>query len=379
MDINKTGILLRSLRISKGLTQQQVADQLLVSPKTISKWENGDGLPDISIITAVADLYGITVDDLLRGRLVEMNEEPKKSSTIDKVVTYKVYQKMVTTFMVTLGILILGLLISLIFEFTFPPLLGVLIRVIFLLSAIAVYYIGYQQYQVGQILTDDDRVLKGYEANQTKIKWLNYYTIIILFIYYYAGITWSFGNQDENIFLSINSFAIESIFLVGLLIYAFVILKNDSLNPKKWLAFNKYVFLTLILLVVLSGFYTDFDITTIYSENLSSTRNYYSFVNWMLFSDFTKFYLFRGLSLAFMVIMILYTILTRKSKNVPWVYIVLLIISLVTSFSIHYDLALNTNIIASNIYPMMTLHLPGYIILFFLIYTNHIRLLKLES
>lgn len=379
MDINKTGILLRSLRISKGLTQQQVADQLLVSPKTISKWENGDGLPDISIITAVADLYGITVDDLLRGRLVDMNEEPKKSSTIDKVVTYKVYQKMVTTFMVTLGILILGLLISLIFEFTFPPLLGVLIRVIFLLSAIAVYYIGYQQYQVGQILTDDDRVLKGYEANQTKIKWLNYYTIIILFIYYYAGITWSFGNQDENMFLSINSFAIESIFLVGLLIYAFVILKNDSLNPKKWLVFNKYVFLTLILLVVLSGFYTDFDITTIYSENLSSTRNYYSFVNWMLFSDFTTFYLFRGLSLAFMVIMILYTILTRKSKNVPWVYIVLLIISLVTSFSIHYDLALNTNIIASNIYPMMTLHLPGYIILFFLIYTNHIRLLKLAS
>lgn len=379
MDINKTGILLRSLRISKGLTQQQVADQLLVSPKTISKWENGDGLPDISIITAVADLYGITVDDLLRGRLVDMNEEPKKSSTIDKVVTYKVYQKMVTTFMVTLGILILGLLISLIFEFTFPPLLGVLIRVIFLLSAIAVYYIGYQQYQVGQILTDDDRVLKGYEANQTKIKWLNYYTIIILFIYYYAGITWSFGNQDENMFLSINSFAIESIFLVGLLIYAFVILKNDSLNPKKWLVFNKYVFLTLILLVVLSGFYTDFDITTIYSENLSSTRNYYSFVNWMLFSDFTTFYLFRGLSLAFMVIMILYTILTRKSKNVPWVYIVLLIISLVTSFSIHYDLALNTNIIASNIYPMMTLHLPGYIILFFLIYTNHKRLLKLES
>lgn len=379
MDINKTGILLRSLRISKGLTQQQVADQLLVSPKTISKWENGDGLPDISIITAVADLYGITVDDLLRGRLVDMNEAPKKSSTIDKVVTYKVYQKMVTTFMVTLGILILGLLISLIFEFTFPPLLGVLIRVIFLLSAIAVYYIGYQQYQVGQILTDDDRVLKGYEANQTKIKWLNYYTVIILFIYYYAGITWSFGNQDENMFLSINSFAIESIFLVGLLTYAFVILKNDSLNPKKWLAFNKYVFLTLILLVVLSGFYTDFDITTIYSENLSSTRNYYSFVNWMLFSDFTTFYLFRGLSLAFMVIMILYTILTRKSKNVPWVYIVLLIISLVTSFSIHYDLALNTNIIASNIYPMMTLHLPGYIILFFLIYTNHIRLLKLES
>ena len=51
MDMIKTGDFLRSLRKAKGLTQEDVATRLMLSPKTISRWESGLGLPDISIIT----------------------------------------------------------------------------------------------------------------------------------------------------------------------------------------------------------------------------------------------------------------------------------------------------------------------------------------
>ena len=49
------------------MTQQQVADILGVSNKTVSKWESGAGLPDIAALPALAALYGVTADDILAG------------------------------------------------------------------------------------------------------------------------------------------------------------------------------------------------------------------------------------------------------------------------------------------------------------------------
>ncbi len=69
MEKHTMGALMAALRKAKGLTQQDVADRLLVSNKTISKWERDDGCPDISMLPAIAELYGITVDELLRGEV----------------------------------------------------------------------------------------------------------------------------------------------------------------------------------------------------------------------------------------------------------------------------------------------------------------------
>ena len=67
MDFVKMGEFLKVLRKAKGLTQEQVADELLVTQKTVSRWENGDGSPDISIIKDVAAFFDVTVDELLNG------------------------------------------------------------------------------------------------------------------------------------------------------------------------------------------------------------------------------------------------------------------------------------------------------------------------
>lgn len=66
MDAGKTGAYLAALR-KPGMTQQEAADQLGVSNKTVSKWENGAGLPDITVLPALAELYGVTADDILAG------------------------------------------------------------------------------------------------------------------------------------------------------------------------------------------------------------------------------------------------------------------------------------------------------------------------
>ena len=70
-----------ALRQSKGLTQADVANALNYSDKSVSKWEHADSLPDISILSALADMYGVTLDYLTHEdaeeRLSYMNEKEK--------------------------------------------------------------------------------------------------------------------------------------------------------------------------------------------------------------------------------------------------------------------------------------------------------------
>ena len=58
MDTAKTGAYLASLRKAAGMTQQDAADRLGVSNKTVSKWKSGGGFPDITVLPALAELYG---------------------------------------------------------------------------------------------------------------------------------------------------------------------------------------------------------------------------------------------------------------------------------------------------------------------------------
>ena len=81
MNSKKTGLFLQSLRKEKGITQYQVAKELFVSPKTVSKWERGEGLPDISIISSLADFYSVTTDEILKGM---MNSEHVNRAFIDQ-------------------------------------------------------------------------------------------------------------------------------------------------------------------------------------------------------------------------------------------------------------------------------------------------------
>lgn len=62
-----TGSVIKRLREEKNMTQQQLAERIFVSDKTISKWETGKGYPDISIVEEVAKALGISVLELFSG------------------------------------------------------------------------------------------------------------------------------------------------------------------------------------------------------------------------------------------------------------------------------------------------------------------------
>ena len=67
MNAASLGKTIAKLRKKNSMTQLQLATRINVSDKTVSKWENGNGFPEISILPVLSDVFGVTIDYLLKG------------------------------------------------------------------------------------------------------------------------------------------------------------------------------------------------------------------------------------------------------------------------------------------------------------------------
>ena len=89
MDQMKIGVFLKELRKEKNLTQEQLAERLHVSGRTVSRWETGKNMPDISTLVDLAELYGVSVTEIMDGKRrksEKMDEEVRE--TAFKLVDY---------------------------------------------------------------------------------------------------------------------------------------------------------------------------------------------------------------------------------------------------------------------------------------------------
>lgn len=82
MDQQKIGAFLKKLRKEKNLTQEQLAEQLNVSGRTVSRWETGSNMPDISILVELAEFYDVSIPEIIDGerKSETMKEEVKETA-----------------------------------------------------------------------------------------------------------------------------------------------------------------------------------------------------------------------------------------------------------------------------------------------------------
>ena len=80
MDQTKIGAFLKDLRKDKGITQEQLAEELGVSGRTISRWETGNNMPDISLLVEIAEFFDVSIPEIIRGerKSERMKEEVKE-------------------------------------------------------------------------------------------------------------------------------------------------------------------------------------------------------------------------------------------------------------------------------------------------------------
>ena len=70
MDAKTTGRFIAELRKQKGYTQKELAEKIMVTDKAISRWETGKGLPDTSLLKPLGDILGVSVGELLSGKIL---------------------------------------------------------------------------------------------------------------------------------------------------------------------------------------------------------------------------------------------------------------------------------------------------------------------
>lgn len=75
MDTIRIGKFLSELRRERELTQEQLAERLGTSNKTISRWENGNYMPPVEMLMELSEFYNVSINEILSGKRLEHNEE----------------------------------------------------------------------------------------------------------------------------------------------------------------------------------------------------------------------------------------------------------------------------------------------------------------
>ena len=78
MDQEKIGKFIAELRKEKNMTQKELAESLGITDRAISKWENGRGMPDLSLLTPLCEILGVSINELLSGERLDKKDYQEK-------------------------------------------------------------------------------------------------------------------------------------------------------------------------------------------------------------------------------------------------------------------------------------------------------------
>ena len=107
MDKNTTGRFIAEIRKQKGFTQKELAENLMVTDKAISRWETGKGLPDTSLLKPLGDVLGVSVTELLSGKKIEEVDMKERADNI--ILEALNYSKRMLASVISVTIFIIGI------------------------------------------------------------------------------------------------------------------------------------------------------------------------------------------------------------------------------------------------------------------------------
>ena len=136
MEKKTIGTFIAALRKANGMTQQELADKLNISNKAVSRWERNECAPDISLIPAIAEIFGVTCDELLKGERIfterdQERAEPKVEKQI-KILINRSVSKFKTSILISLSLCAVGLVCMLGISYGFMrPIIGYAVMTLF--------------------------------------------------------------------------------------------------------------------------------------------------------------------------------------------------------------------------------------------------------
>ena len=117
MNQEKIGKFIANLRKEKNMTQQELANKLGVTDRAISKWENGRGLPDYSLLQDLCDTLSISINELFSGEKISKEDyETKAEENMSKLINDNYSEKKKINWIIAISVAIVYLSISIIFD-----------------------------------------------------------------------------------------------------------------------------------------------------------------------------------------------------------------------------------------------------------------------
>lgn len=146
MEKKTIGGFIAALRKANGMTQKDLAERLNVSDKTVSRWERDDGDPDLAAIPVMAEIFGVTCDELLRGErkpqearaeATEQSEPTAKGEKQRQRLLKSTLSKYQTNTYIAIGVSVVGMIVAMICNLAFlKAVLGFLFGAIFFAASI---------------------------------------------------------------------------------------------------------------------------------------------------------------------------------------------------------------------------------------------------
>ncbi len=147
MEKKTIGKFISALRKANGMTQKELGEKLFVSDKTVSRWECDECMPELSLIPSIAEIFGITADELLRGERNNpdrgataseeaTNKQKVKSDKQFKLMLHSRRKKFTNLSFVSIGLIIVGLIAAMICNLGFSKgILGFCLASVFFVAA----------------------------------------------------------------------------------------------------------------------------------------------------------------------------------------------------------------------------------------------------
>ena len=117
MNQEKIGKFIANLRKEKNMTQQELAKKLGVTDRAISKWENGRGLPDYSLLQNLCDTLSISINELFSGeKLSKGDYKTKAEENMSKLINDNYSEKKKINWIIAISVAVVYLSISILFD-----------------------------------------------------------------------------------------------------------------------------------------------------------------------------------------------------------------------------------------------------------------------
>lgn len=289
MEKKTMGAFIAALRKANGMTQQDVADRLNVSNKTVSKWERDEGYPEITMLPAIAELFEVTTDELLRGERIFREETENgqnrdmKSEKQAKYIFERVMTKFTNLSILSIALGVTALFISYFADFLTPysdkTWVVILLAILMIVASVLIQIIAFNNLKPN--LTAED-TLDDKTADKGKKKAILYLcsTVILAVAGILGAIIYLANQVDTWVMMPIG-------ILLGLII-AFVIYlvvgKSLGIDEKNEYSTEylsqrkKHIKVTAVIVSIVCIFSAAFPFAGMFIDYLGS-ENAFSFTN----------------------------------------------------------------------------------------------------